>query len=59
MDIELLSAAISKSKVQESAGIALMKISMNNEKKVASQMTDMIKNVAVDPNLGQNLDAMA
>ena len=59
MDIELLSAAISKSNVQESAGVALMKISMNNEKEVASQMTDMIKNVAVDPNLGQNLDAMA
>ena len=45
--------------MQESAGLALMKISMNNEKEVASQMTDMIKNVAVDPNLGQNLDAMA
>jgi hypothetical protein len=51
--------AMSQSRVQESASIAVMKLAMDTGKETATQMADMIKNVAVDPNLGQHIDARA
>lgn len=59
MDIASLSVIMSQSRVQESAGIALTKLAMNNSVENAAQMTEMMKNVAVDPNLGQHLDVRA
>lgn len=59
MDIAELSVAMSQSSVQQSAGIALLKKAMDDGKQNAVQMTEMMQNVAVDPNLGQHLDAMA
>lgn len=56
MDIAELSIIMSQSRVQESAGIQLAKITMDTEKEASAQMTEMIKNAAVDPNLGQHLD---
>lgn len=56
MDIGSLSIAMSQSKVQQSAGIAIMKKAMDVGKENASQITEMMKNNAVDPNLGKNLD---
>lgn len=34
-------------------------MAMDTGKATATQVTEMIKNVAVDPNLGQDLDARA
>lgn len=59
MDIGALSMAISQSKVQEAAGIAVMKVAMNTGKETAARMTEMLKNAAVDTNLGQHLDVKA
>ncbi|MGH4125767.1 MAG: YjfB family protein [Clostridium sp.] len=59
MDIGALSMIMSQSRVQQSASIAVMKIAMNTGKENAIQMTEMIKNVAVDSNVGQNLDTRA
>jgi len=59
MDIGALSMIMSQSRVQQSAGIAVMKMAMNTGKETATQMTEMMKNVAVDPNVGQNLDTWA
>jgi hypothetical protein len=59
MGIAALSMAMSQSKAQTAAGIAVMKIAMDTGKENASQMTDMMKNVAVDPNLGRHFNAMA
>ena len=56
MDIAALSMIMSQSRVQESAGIALMKMAMDTGKENATQMTEMIKNFAADPNLGTHLD---
>ncbi|MFT8340387.1 YjfB family protein [Clostridium beijerinckii] len=56
MDIAQLSIIMSQARVQESAGIQLAKITMDTEKETANQMTQMIGNVAVDPNLGNNID---
>jgi hypothetical protein len=59
MDIAALSMVMSQSRVQESASIAVMKMAMDTGKETATQMTDMMKNVSVDPNLGQHFDKMA
>jgi hypothetical protein len=59
MDIAALSMVMSESKTQTAAGIALMKKAMDTGKENSTQMTEMMKNVAVDPNIGQHLDAMA
>jgi hypothetical protein len=59
MDIGALSMIMSQSKVQQSAGIEVMKIAMDTGKETATQMTEMMKNVEVDPNVGQNLNTWA
>jgi len=59
MDIAELSMVMSQSRVQQSAGIAVMKMAMDTGKDNATQMTEMIKNSAEDQNLGQHLDVSA
>ena len=59
MDIGALSMIMSQSRVQQSAGISVMKMAMDSGKETATQMTEMMKNAAVDPNVGQNLDTWA
>ncbi|MCB2294292.1 YjfB family protein [Clostridium algoriphilum] len=59
MDIAALSMVMSQSRVQQDAGIAVMKMAMDIGKQNATQMTDMMKNISVDPNVGQNLDTWA
>ena len=59
MDIAALSMIMSQSRVQESAGIAVMKMAMNTGKENATQITEMINNSAVDPNLGNHIDVSA
>jgi hypothetical protein len=59
MDIGALSMIMSQSKVQQSAGIAVMKMAMDTGKQSGTQITEMIKNVTVDPNVGQHLDVRA
>ena len=49
MDIGALSMVMSQSNVQQSAGIAVMKMAMDTGKENTTQMTDMVKNVVVDP----------
>lgn len=56
MDIAELSMAMSQTKVQESASIALMGMAMDTCKEDATQMTEMMNNMAVDPNLGSHID---
>ena len=53
MDIAALSI---QSKAQTAASIAVMKKAMDTGKENATQMTEMIKNSAVDPNLGNHID---
>lgn len=59
MDIAALSMVMSQSKVQTAAGIAVMKMAMNIGKENTTKMTEMIKNSAVDPNLGNHIDVSA
>ena len=50
---------MSQSRVQESAGISVMKMAMDSGKETANQMREMMKNVAVAPNLGNHIDVSA
>ena len=59
MDIAELSMVMTQSRVQQSAGISLMKMAMNAGNENATQMTEIMNNSAVDPNLGNNFDASA
>ena len=59
MDIGALSIVMSQSRVQQSAGISVLKMAINTGKENATMITDMVKNVSVDPNVGQNLDIWA
>lgn len=59
MDIEALSMVISQSKSQTAAGISVAKMAMDTNKETGTQMTEMMKNSAVDPNLGNHIDVSA
>lgn len=59
MDIAALSIVMNQSKVQQDAGIAIMKMAMDNNNDTALQMTEMLSDTAVDPNLGNNIDMRA
>jgi hypothetical protein len=59
MDIGALSMIMSQSRLQQSVGIEVMKMAMNTGKENATQITEMMKNVAIDTNVGQNLDVRA
>ncbi len=56
MDIGVLSMVMSQSKVQDAASVAVMKMAMNSGKETASQVTEILKNTAVDTKLGNHLD---
>jgi hypothetical protein len=58
MDIGALSMVLSQSRVQENVGIAVMKMAMDTGKGNADSITEILKNVAVDPNIGNNLDVI-
>lgn len=59
MDIGALAISMSQVAVKDSVSINLMKMSMNNGKEIAANMTKMLENCAVDPNRGQLLDVRA
>ena len=47
---------LSQTKVQESASLSVLKMSMNDSKETAEAMTKMMDNIAVDENLGNKID---
>ncbi|WP_291637281.1 YjfB family protein [Clostridium sp.] len=59
MDIGALSMIMSQSRLQENVGIAVMKMAMDTGKENTTQMTEVMKNVAVDTSVGQNLNTRA
>lgn len=47
---------MSQFRVQESAGIAVLKKAMESGRETATNMTEIMKEIVVDPNLGNNID---
>jgi len=56
MDIAALSMVMSQARLQENVGIAVMKMAMDAGKGNAAQITETMKKVVGDPNLGSNFD---
>ncbi|MDR3593992.1 YjfB family protein [Clostridium sp.] len=54
--MEALSMVMSQSKAQTAASVALMKMAMDTSKESGTQMTEMMKNSAIEPNLGNHID---
>lgn len=56
INIAELSIVMSQSKVQTDTSIAAAKISIDANRETGTQMTEVISNYSVDPNLGNNID---
>lgn len=56
MDIAGLSIAMHQSTLQNQIQISLMKMTMDSSNIINENMTEMIDNMAVDTNIGVNLD---
>lgn len=56
MDIGAISIGMHQASLQSAVSISVMKLVMNNGSQEATQMTDMISNMAVDISKGMNLD---
>lgn len=59
MDIAALSMAMSQSKAQTAASIAVTKIAMDASEENATRITEMLKNSAINPDLGNHIDVSA
>ena len=59
MDIAALSTVLTQSKVQQHTDTVVMNATMDTGKEIDKQTTAKINKVAIDPNLGQNLDVVA
>jgi hypothetical protein len=57
MDIAALSMGMSNASLASSVQISVMKLGMNSNEEMASQMNEMLKNVAIETGKGINLDA--
>ncbi|WP_455791051.1 putative motility protein [Clostridium butyricum] len=57
MDIAALSMGMSNASLASAVQISVMKLGMNSNEEMASQMNEMLKNVAIETGKGVNLDA--
>lgn len=57
MDIAAMSVYLSQASVQSAASISVLKMAMNSSTENATQMTEMMSNMAVDPTRGTIIDA--
>ncbi|MCE5220761.1 MAG: YjfB family protein [Clostridium sp.] len=59
MDIAAMSVGMHQASLQSAVSISVMKLAMNNGIETATQITDMMSNMAVDTSRGNNIDARA
>lgn len=57
MDIASMSVYLSQASVQSAASVSVLKMAMNSSTENATQMTEMMSNMAVDPTRGTIIDA--
>ena len=56
MDIATMSVGMHQASLQSAVSISVMKLAMNNGVEAATQITDMMTNMAADTNRGTNID---
>ncbi|KHD13533.1 YjfB family protein [Clostridium butyricum] len=57
MDIATLSITMHKSTIQNQVQMSLLRMTMDNSSVINENMTEMIDDMAIDTNVGVNLDA--
>lgn len=57
MDIATLSITMHQSTIQNQVQMSLLRMTMDNSSVINENMTEMIDNMAIDTNVGVNLDA--
>ena len=55
-DIAAMSISMNQASLQGAVSVSLMKMAMSSGMEIATQMTDMINNMAVDTSKGINID---
>lgn len=56
MDIGVMSMAMGQSSLATAVGVSVLKLGMDTGEQAATQMTDMLQNMSVEPGKGINLD---
>jgi len=56
MEIGTMSIGMHQASLQNAVSISVMKLAMNSGSEAATQMTDMMKNMAVDTSKGTKID---
>ncbi|NSB43917.1 hypothetical protein B0P06_003688 [Clostridium saccharoperbutylacetonicum] len=59
MDIAAMSMNLSQTSVQDAASVSILKMAMSNSSETATQMTEMMDNMAIDTTRGSVIDARA
>lgn len=59
MDIASVAMGLNQASVGNAVQISVMKMAMNSNEEIGNEMTKIIDNMAIDENLGQNIDAIA
>jgi hypothetical protein len=56
MDLASLSIGMKQASIQNSVQISVMRLAMKDSQLINNEMTQIINNMAIDENRGQNLD---
>ena len=56
MEIGSLSIAMSQARVQQEVSIAVVKMAIDTGKENETMLKDLMKDIALEPNLGNNID---
>lgn len=56
MDIAAMSISMGQASLQSAVSVSLMKMAMNNGTEIATQMTELMSNMAIDTSRGNNID---
>ncbi|WP_244834827.1 YjfB family protein [Clostridium sp. BJN0001] len=56
MDVAAASIGMHQAQLQNDVTLSVMKISMNDAENTSTQITEMMDNMSLDPNLGTNID---
>lgn len=56
MDIAAMSISMEQASLQSAVSVSLMKMAMNSGTEIATQMTDLMSNMAIDTSRGNNID---
>lgn len=56
MDIAAMSINMGQASLQSAVSVSLMKMAMNSGTEIATQMTELMSNMAIDTSRGNNID---